>query len=620
MIREIKRLEEANFLLQEENVGLVDTNTGLRETNQGLHEINEGADKILEVLSSNGHTEEITKMLRNGESYQSIAAWLGSEPPIAGNVNMTEVTQRNLVGVVKRVEKYYRGNERMRRKPSPEEHDFQWTRVTSDEKLIKHLFTLYFTWVHPVYMLFSEMDFLESFENRKRTYSSSVLVNAICAMGCHLLDIHGEYAAGKDFDVGTLREGFMNEARSLTPLEDCAKMTAIQAFAVMFLVDLSSGNALRATGYLRLAADGLRSVSESEHSAEAVELSLWGIHTLNTSVTVLISWTEQEANEYRAWAALSYHKPFSPESPRSHVFKNVQMDRDDAVWRYYRQPGDKQHVPRRPSYAIVTAFEQAKLFRIVHETINVFCGARGKATSRAVLECYKRYLTWKDELPAGLERVDTGAQPLPHVLFLHIQFHTALVLLFLPFLHVDGFSGATRDSIKHILISHARSGLEVLEHSRRLYSCRFQLPFMAFCALHLGDVLIRYSPSEPYAPEVVLFCLEVLQENRPGFAICGPLQELLRRTAVECRIQLPENLRELMKPSQHYGIDDILDACTRISYMQPTEQIVRYLDPSIAENWGDDWQEIIGPLQSTTPRHFGSDSGRVMHINSLLNN
>lgn len=283
MIREIKRLEEANFLLQEENVGLLDTNSGLRKTNQGLHESNEWADNILEVLSSNGHAEEIKKRLRNGESHHSIAAWLGSEAPIAGNVNMTEITQRNLVDVVRRVESYYRGNERMLREGSPE-HDFQWTRVTSDEKLMRHLLNLYFTWVHPIYMLFSELDFLESFENRRRTYCSSALVNAICAMGCHLLDIHGEYAAGRDLDVGTLREGFMKEARTLTPPEDYAKMTAIQAFAVVFLVDLSSGKALRAAGYLRLAADGLRSMSESEHSAEAVELSLWGVHTLNTSV------------------------------------------------------------------------------------------------------------------------------------------------------------------------------------------------------------------------------------------------------------------------------------------------------------------------------------------------
>lgn len=287
MIREIKRLEEANFLLQEEKTELIDTNSGLRKTNQGLHAATKSIDSILEVLSSNGHAEEIKKKLREGESHQAIAAWLGGVPPIAGNVTMTEVTQRNLVDVVGRIEKYYRGNEERRLEEASKEQSFQWTRVTADGKLMKHLLNLYFTWVHPVHMLFSELEFLDDFASRKRTYCSSAMVNAIFAMACHLLDDHGDYAAGEDLDVETLREGFMNEARTITPPEDYTKMTATQAFAIMFLVDLSSGKALRATGYLRLAADGLRSMKDSEHSAEAVELSLWGVHTLNTSVTLV---------------------------------------------------------------------------------------------------------------------------------------------------------------------------------------------------------------------------------------------------------------------------------------------------------------------------------------------
>lgn len=288
MVREIKRLEEANFLLQEEKVELLGTNSGLRKTNQGLHETNEWIENILELLSSNGHSEEIKRRLREGDSHHSIAAWLGSEPPIAENVTMTEITHRNLINVVRRIENYYRGNEERRlEQASEQQQPFQWTRVTADGKLMKHLLNLYFTWVHPVHMLFSEVEFLDDFASRNRTHCSSALVNAIFAMACHLLEDHGDDAAGEGIDVETLREGFMNEARSIIRPEDYTKMTAVQAFAIMFLVDLSSGKALRATGYLRLAADGLRSMKDSEHSAEAIQVSLWGIHTLNTSVPVV---------------------------------------------------------------------------------------------------------------------------------------------------------------------------------------------------------------------------------------------------------------------------------------------------------------------------------------------
>ncbi len=287
MVREIKRLEEANFLLQEEKVELLDTNSGLRKTMQGLQTTNEWVENILEVLSSNGHAEEIKKRLREGDSHHSIAAWLGSEPPIAGNVAMTEITQRNIIDVVRRIEKYYRGNEEKRLEEASDEQSFQWTRATADGRLMKHLLNLYFTWVHPVHMFFSELEFLDDFASRKRTYCSSAMVNAIFAMACHLLDEHGEYAAGEPLDVETLREGFMNEARAIISPEDYTKMTTVQAFAIMFLVDLSSGQARRASGYLRLAADGLRSMKDSEHSAAAIQVSLWGVHTLNTSVSVV---------------------------------------------------------------------------------------------------------------------------------------------------------------------------------------------------------------------------------------------------------------------------------------------------------------------------------------------
>jgi len=192
-------------------------------------------------------------------------------------------------------------------------------------------------------------------------------------------------------------------------------------------------------------------------------------------------------------------------------------------------------------------------------------------------------------------------------------------LLFLPLLHVESFPGGTRHELKRLLLASAKAGLETLKESSRLYSCRFQLPLMAFCTLHMSDVLIRYSPSEPYAPDVVAFCLGTLQDNRSGFAICGPLQELFRKTAVECNVQLPSNIRELMEPAQQYGVDDILDACSRISYTQPTEQIVRYIDDAIAEEWEETWRTIIGGVDATPSRQFSGDSGRVMHINWLLN-
>jgi len=70
----------------------------------------------------------------------------------------------------------------------------------------------------------------------------------------------------------------------------------------------------------------------------------------------------------------------------------------------------------------VTACEQAKLFRIVHDTINVYCGARGRVTAAAVIGCYKRFLNWKANLSEAVRHVDEESQPLPHVLCLQYVF------------------------------------------------------------------------------------------------------------------------------------------------------------------------------------------------------
>jgi hypothetical protein len=63
---------------------------------------------------------------------------------------------------------------------------FQWTSVTSDPALLDHLFQLYFSWVHPVHTLFSEGHFVDSYRRQSNQYCSSILVNSMCAMACHL--------------------------------------------------------------------------------------------------------------------------------------------------------------------------------------------------------------------------------------------------------------------------------------------------------------------------------------------------------------------------------------------------------------------------------------------------
>lgn len=70
----------------------------------------------------------------------------------------------------------------------------------------------------------------------------------------------------------------------------------------------------------------------------------------------------------------------------------------------------------RLNHALQTASEHAKLFRIVHRNILIYCGSQGKVDARKLLELYERYLAWKEGLPPDIAGL--SGEPLPHDLSL----------------------------------------------------------------------------------------------------------------------------------------------------------------------------------------------------------
>ena len=266
MIREIQRLQRKNEDLEEEK----DT----------LGEKNSWIEQIISSLKENGQGPEIISRLKRGESHRHIAEWLGRPLITAGGVavdphTLSPDTERN---ITEAIHQYHR---RMVEERDPR----YWTNVTPEASFIEHLVNLYLTWIHPAHMLFDEERFMASFRDCSDTYCSSALVNAICAMSCCLLhdelgDNNEQTAAG----IAVIRDKFMEETRSLMRNAEAGKMTAIQTYAVMFLVELSSGRALIGSSHLRLAAESLLSKHTSEQSSESEEIAAWGILTLHTCV------------------------------------------------------------------------------------------------------------------------------------------------------------------------------------------------------------------------------------------------------------------------------------------------------------------------------------------------
>jgi hypothetical protein len=88
-------------------------------------------------------------------------------------------------------------------------------------------------------------------------------------------------------------------------------------------------------------------------------------------------------------------------------------------------------------------------------------------------------------------------------------------------------------------------------------------------------------------PEAIQFGIEALMQSRAGFPVAGPLQEMLHITGKECSIRFPMN--ELVPlpipPKGIYRLDDLIEACTRLSYTQPINEIHSKYLPSISADW-----------------------------------
>ncbi|RDI78713.1 hypothetical protein Vi05172_g11297 [Venturia inaequalis] len=550
LIRKIRNLEIAN-----------------QELVSSIREKDRWIENVVNLVVNKGHGGEDPELVLkpSGQTYQDLVRAL-HHPPLDRGVALRHDSGSSLDSV------QYGSDVNM---DSDDESSFRWTSVTTDESRIHHLMALYFSWVHPVHMLFSERHFMGSYRNKNKIYCTNSLINAICALGCcYEEDEQGNNAASK-----RMGERFAQQVLCETKNE--TQMTPVSAvtYAILFLVELSSGKGASAYTHLRLAVESLRKISVGNWSAEAFEITSFGIHTLNT-----------------AWAAFTYQKPAAPISPHSNVFIKVSHNKSDAYWKSYRFPKDSGKDPIT-GHAIETAKEFTQLSQVIFQTIRVWCGSKGKVSAQTLLRLYRQFTSWKAALPEHLAilefSADSAPQALPHVFSLHIQYYVAICQLFVPLLECKEFSAAAMDHIRGVCVSSAHQGLELCQRYRYLFSNRYQPPMQAFCLLHLSDLILRQGKQGVEA--TILFCFEMLSESLPGFPMVGPMQAMFCESVLSCGYKLPANVEKLMdgRTWQSYSREDKLECCQRLTYAQPVDMLVERLDPDIAQVFEDEWHEHI---------------------------
>lgn len=221
-------------------------------------------EQILGALSTEEQVPEILLRLKNGETYDSIveclgrASYEGLSPRASHHSTNFGTSDHEMTGA-----------------------SFRWTSVTSDSSILDHLFQLYFAWVHPVHTLFSEGHFVDSYKRQSLNYCSPTLVNAMCALACHLHTVEEK----DTIDFEQLGVRFSDAVRlSIDPND--RNLTTVQAFAVLFLVDCARGRCLRASSYLKVASAAISNVSflDIDGFPSVVQHTKRGIQDLNVYI------------------------------------------------------------------------------------------------------------------------------------------------------------------------------------------------------------------------------------------------------------------------------------------------------------------------------------------------
>lgn len=119
---------------------------------------------------------------------------------------------------------------------------------------------------------------MRSFRLGDSVYCSEAMLHAMCAIGCmYSVDLETGESDYKD-----MLETFYSHAKAEVENEDRSKATTSIAYAMLALLEGSRGQGRSGQSHLRLAVESLRLIDRNAWEEDALEICLWGLHTLNT--------------------------------------------------------------------------------------------------------------------------------------------------------------------------------------------------------------------------------------------------------------------------------------------------------------------------------------------------
>ncbi|KAH8713429.1 Nitrogen assimilation transcription factor nit-4 [Beauveria bassiana] len=419
-----------------------------------------------------------------------------------------------------------------------------WSCITDDVVLTHHLLALYFSLEYPRFAPISKKHFLQDFSDRRHRYCSPMLVNALLSLGCHLSErpnLHGDAF-------------FAESQRLFSSATSHHFLPTIQALVIMSTREARCGRGIQSQHYaklgMRLAIEmGLHIIaSERNEDDRAVLLkTFWGAFTLHQTWSLITGTVPQCTRHIKL-----------PPKPA-----NV-TDVETTFWTPY--VGGSAHLLPFDQLSNVRSVYQCfgDLIELVHQSLYLLYCPEEALTATTLLQNYHQYLDWYDQLPESLR---LGYISTPAVLFTHLYYHFAVLLLFRRFINLRVIGSEIlpwqvcsqcADAIQNLVVSYAK-----------LYTLRKTasfLPYIMFIAVTtyvaIAAARLRVDPSGSAlsAPPIADHrAREALKQNIENFAEIAPHHPFakqalyyLRRLAYRWGLDVPSD--NGMLPM--YGYDD----------------------------------------------------------------
>lgn len=306
-----------------------------------------------------------------------------------------------------------------------------WTTVTRDTEIIVHLINMYFTWHYPYFTTLSKSLFYRDFllgkppGTLKRTmYCSSLLVNAMLALGCHFTNSPAGCADPND--PTTKGDAFFAEAKRLIVENDeyeRPRLTTIQALCLMSVREAGCGREAKGWVYsgmgfrmvldmgLNVDSGGMTNNKETmdEHEIDTRRVTFWGCFLFD-----------------KCWSNYLGRLPQLPVSnitaPKYDVFPDEEAD----IWSPYTDNGIGD-THSQPSRTRTVALQISSLCEISSDLLIFFYHPQhlersvGRAQELKKLgELQTRLEAWRRDLPKELEAKEGQ---LPNVILMqYVQF------------------------------------------------------------------------------------------------------------------------------------------------------------------------------------------------------